>query len=339
MNSEGEPGIAVEKPKQKAGFWRGGWWLVIVVVLALNWAIDQPVVWDFWKGLSYHPDETVQEIEEALELTGTGRRIFAATRPAVEEANGFNEHCGEHDDDVSVLGCYTDGQIYIYRITDEQLVLANKVTAAHELLHAVWERMGDSEKSDVKEWLDEVRKQNQEWFEEELETYGEDDEIEEVYTRAGTKLAELPEGLEKHYAKYFKNRARIVEMYKTYEAPFERLRSEIGELYDTIERVRMEIEGEREQYLRDVEALDARIEQFNSCANTVNCFTTERFNVERAGLVAEREALEVRREQLNQKIDENNTRIDEYAERQEMLGGLYDLMDSNIERVENENKV
>lgn len=335
MSSEGEPRVE----KKRGGFWQQWWWVLVVVVVALNWMIDQTVVWDMWRGLSYRPDEAMQEIEEALELTSTGRRIFAATQPVVEGANGFNEHCGEHDDDVSVLGCYADGQIYIYRITDEQLALANKVTAAHELLHAVWERMSVSEQERVQEWLDEVRTQNAAWFADELETYDKEDEIEEIYTRAGTKLAELPEGLEEHYAKYFKNRGRIVEMYKAYEAPFEKLRSEISELYDEIERVRIEIENEREQYLDDVDALDAKIDRFNVCANTANCFTTAEFNAQRSGLVAEREALEARRAQLNQKIDENNARIDEYIARQDALGGLYDLMDSNMERVESEREI
>lgn len=322
----------------RGSWWkRWGWIVAVVAVVVADWVIDWTVVTDLWKGLGYQPDVAMQEIEGALELTGTGKRIFAATQPVVEGASGFNEHCGEHDDDVSVLGCYADGQIYIYRITDEQLALANKVTAAHELLHAAWERMGDGEKAEVKGWLDEVRGQNSEWFRSELEAYDAEDEVEEVYTRAGTKLAELPEGLEKHYAKYFKERAKIVEMYKTYEAPFEELRTEINELYDKIEQVRVEIEMEREQYLRDVDKLDAKIDRFNACADTVGCFTTERFEAERGALVMEREELEGRRLQLNQKIDENNARIDRYVEKQEKLGGLYDLMDSNVERVESEN--
>lgn len=339
MNNSGGEAITTERSKKKAGFWQQQWWIVIVVVVAIGCLLDQTVVWDFWRGLGYSPDAAVQEIEESLELTGTGRRIFAATRPAVKDAAGFNESCGEHNSDVSVLGCYADGQIYIYRITDEQLALANKVTAAHELLHAVWERMGTIEREEVKGWLNEVREQNAEWFGEELETYNTEDEIEEVYTRAGTKLAELPEGLEKHYAKFFKNRGRIVEMYKTYEAPFEKLRSEISALYDEIERVRLEIETEREEYNRDVDALDVKIDRFNACANTMNCFTAAEFNAQRSGLMIEREALEVRRVELNKKIDENNARIDEYASRQDALGGLYDLMDSNIEHVESEQEI
>lgn len=339
MGSEVEAKPEQPVKKRKGGFWQQNWWIVTVLVVVLCWMSDQPIIGDLWEGLSYRPDEAVQEIETALELTGTGRRIFKATHPVVEGGTEFNTHCGEHDDDVSVLGCYSDGRIYIYRITDEQLALANKVTAAHELLHAAWERMGDGEKNEVKVWLEEAREQQADWFKGELETYDDTDKMEEVYTRAGTKLAEVPEGLEKHYAKYFKNRARIVEMYKTYEAPFEALRSEISTLYDEIERVREEIAAEREQYSQDLDEINARIDEFNACANTVNCFTTAEFNAQRSKLVDERAALELRRMKLNEKIDANNARIDEYRSRQDALGGLYDLMDSNIERVESEQEI
>lgn len=339
MDSEGAVRVGTPSVKPKRGFWQRYWWVLIVVVVVLGEVIRQPVMQDYMRGWAYRPDAAMQEIEAALELTHTGRRIFAATQPVVESASGFNEHCGEHDDDVSVLGCYADGQIYIYRITDEQLASANKVTAAHELLHAVWERMRDGEKDEVEGWLSEVRRQNAAWFADELETYDEEDEIEEIYTRAGTKLAELPQGLEEHYAKYFQNRGRIVEMYRTYEAPFEKLRSEMSELYDEIERVRVEIETEREGYLREVDELEVRVERFNACANTMGCFTEAEFAEQRGELVAQREALEARRAALNQKIDENNARIDQYVGLQEKLGGLYDLMDSNMERVESEIEV
>lgn len=334
---------SVGKTERKAakakGFWRQQWWLIIVIVLGLVALIDQTMVWDIWQGLSYNPDETVQEIEQDLELTGTGKRVFKATRPVVEGAEEFNKHCGEHTSDVSVLGCYVEGRIYVYEITDEQLALANKVTAAHELLHARWERMSEKEREEVKSWLAEVKEQNAEWLEDELETYGEDEQIEEIYTRAGTKLADLPEGLEKHYAEYFKNRARIVEMYQIYEAPFKKLQAEIERLYTEIEDARVKIEQEKAEYEQDVDALDARIDQFNGCAETVNCFTQAEFDRQRAGLIAQRDQLEERRTALNQKIDENNARIDDYLKQQEALGGLYNLMDSNIERIEDENEI
>lgn len=223
---------------RKKSFWQTNYWILIVVgVMLAGWALKQPVVWDFWMGLGYEPSTQAAEIREDLELTDKGKRIFAATRPEVEASAGFNEHCDSHDADISLLGCYTDGRIYVYDITLEELVAANKVTMAHELLHATWERMGEWERNDVEEMLERVYALNREWFDEELKPYDEGERTEEIYTRAGTKLEELPEGLEEHYAKVFRNRKRIVEFYREYEAPFVALRGRLKNWNTKLSRV------------------------------------------------------------------------------------------------------
>lgn len=319
---------------KKKSFWQSNYWIAIVaVVIVSGWVMRQPIVWDFWLGLGYEPSMEVEGIREGLELTSRGERIFAATRPEVEASEGFNEHCDSHDADISLLGCYTDGRIYVYDITLEEIAAAKKVTMAHELLHAVWERMGEWERSDVEEMLERVYALNREWFDEELEPYGEDEWMEEVYTRAATKLEDLPEELEKHYAKVFQDRRKIVGYYQEYEAPFVRLREEINELEEKIENMRREIEWDKVMYMEDVEALDAKIDQFNACADTAGCFSSQAgFTRQRNALMAEKEALEARRVELNEKISENNRRIEEYQDKQAALGKLGDAMNSNIEK-------
>lgn len=319
---------------KKKSFWQTNYWIAIVVVVIISgWVMRQPMVWDFWMGLGYEPSAQAEEIRDDLELTDKGKRIFAATRPEIEASGDFNEHCDSHDADVSLLGCYTEGKIYVYEITTEQLVAANKVTMAHELLHAVWERMGKWERTEVEGMLEEVYVQEQEWFDEELEPYAEEERLEEIYTRAATKLMNLPEELEEHYTKIFRNRKKIVEFYQEYEAPFVKLREEIEELEEKIEEVKLEIEQGKAEYLAEMEGLDARIDQFNTCADTAGCFSSQaEFTRRRNALVTEREGLEKMREELNTKITENNQRIIEYREKQTALGVLGDAMNSNIEK-------
>lgn len=318
---------------RKSTQWKtNSWILILITVLAIGWVMRLPGAWDLWLGLGYEPSEQAEEVRDALELTDKGKRIFAATRPEVEASEEFNEHCDSHDADVSLLGCYTDGRIYVYDITTEELMAANKVTMAHELLHAVWERMGEWERDEVKVWLKEVYAREQEWFDEELEPYDESERLEEIYTRAATKLEELPEELEEHYAKIFRNRKRIVEYYREYEAPFVRLRDELNELEETIERVSKEIEWERVEYVEEVDELDAKIARFNACADTAGCFVSQaEFTRQRNMLMVEKEKLEARRSELNEKIAENNQRIVDYRDKQAALGKLGDAMNSNIE--------
>ncbi len=321
------------KPKS---FWqRYAWAGVVVLCLATYAVLQSSWLMDTLKGWGYEPAEKVVAIESDLQLAAAGRRIFAATRPTVEGSREFNEHCDSHDAEISLLGCYIDGRIYIYEIELAQLAPANKVTAAHELLHAVWERMGESERRQVSGWLDQVYNERREWFEGELEVYDAEDRREEIYARAGTKLADLPDELENHYAKYFQNRAVIVQFYQDYEAPSLALQLEMEELFDQIQAVSEEVELGRETYLRDLEKLDAKIDQFNACAETAGCFVSQaEFTRQRQALLAEREHLEAVRAELNGKIAQNNQRIQDYRERQLQLGELNNAMNSNIELLE-----
>ncbi len=307
----------MNRPKS---FWqRYAWVGVAVLCLAVYVVLQSSWFLDTLKGFGYEPSANVAEIEVDLELTQQGRRIFAATRPT----------------EVSLLGCYTDGRIYIYEIELAQLASANKVTAAHELLHAAWERMGKSERRAVSELLEQLYQEQREWFDDELEVYDSDERLEEIYARAGTKLKDLPAELETHYAKYFQNRLKIVQFYQDYEAPFLALRSEMEDLAEQINLIAVEIEAERVKYLQDLEELEAQINRFNACANRVGCFTDEaEFARQRGTLLAGQVSLEQRREELNEKITVNNQRIENYRVRQEELGELSSAMNSNIEPVE-----
>lgn len=307
--------------------------LGIAVALLIVEIFQQPLVQDTWKGLWYESDEKVQAIEEDLLLTGTGKRIFRATYPALEDKETFNQSCESHNREVSLLGCYVDGKIHVYEITREDLTDSNKVTMAHELLHAVWERMGKGEKDRIKELLEEVRKDNEEWFETELKTYTDESKMEEIWTRAGTKLRDLPEELEKAYAKYFQNRVQIVEFYESYQAPFKELQEKNEKLKAEILATKEKIAQGRDKYTADLEVLDEEIEKFNDCAERMGCFTTSEFQRERERLTAEKERLEQVRDELNRQIEQNNAKVIEYQENQLALGELADAMNSQVDNI------
>lgn len=307
--------------------------LGVAVALLIVELFQQPLVQDTWRGLWYEPDEKVQAIEEDLELTGAGKRIFAATHPALEDKDSFNEHCESYNREVSLLGCYVDGEIHVYEVTRENLTDSNKVTMAHELLHAAWERTNANEKEEIKKLLEGVRQENEAWFEEELKAYTDESKMEEIWTRAGTKLRNLPEELEKAYGKYFQDRARIVGFYESYQAPFKELQARNEQLKTEILTTKDQIATEREEYLAAMAELDTAIDDFNACADETGCFTTSEFQRERERLVTERERLEQVREELNVRIDENNAKVVEYQENQLALGELADAMNSKVEGI------
>lgn len=317
-------------------FWRTtGLILVLVIVTSGVIALRTPVVQDILAGFGYEPEMGMATIRDELELTGQGKRIFMATRPSLEDKENFNTHCTTSNGEVSLLGCYTGGRIYVFEVTDEKLEMANKVTTAHEVLHAAWERLTERERLEVTDLLNGLYREKQAWFDDELEAYAESERIEEMWTRAGTKLRDLPVELEEYYGRYFQDREKIVQYYEDYEAPFLELKLELEQLATEIERVRQEIEVERAAYLKAVAALDLRIEKFNACADQAGCFTSEgEFEQQRRELLAEKESLDSERETLNGKITKNNERIENYQTQQMALGELNDAMDSRMKEIE-----
>lgn len=312
-----------------------GLMIVLAVVAAGLIALRTPAVQDMLAGMGYEPSVGMREIRDDLELTAAGERLFAATRPSLEDKENFNLHCTTTNGDVSLLGCYTGGRIYVFEITDAQLAMANKVTTAHEILHAAWERLSEKERAEVTELLSELYAEKQGWFDKELEAYTDAERTEEMWTRAGTKLRDLPEELEGYYERYFQNRAKIVGYYEAYEAPFLELKLGLEQLATEIEGVRQQIETERASYLAAVATLDAQIERFNACADQAGCFSSQAvFEQQRNELLAEKEVLDAERETLNAKITQNNARIEDYRTQQMALGELNEAMDSRLKEIE-----
>lgn len=301
------------------------------VLLGTNWLLERRILQDWVAGWSYAPSAEVAEIEEALSLTGKGTRIWAAVNPALEEAEAFNEYCDSHDAEVSVLGCYApdEDKIYIYAIQDEELKDANKSTAAHELLHAAWDRLSEGEQKEITGWLDELYESDQEWFAVELESYEDEEWTEEMYTRAATKRRELPAELEEHYGEYFEDRAQVVQYYENYQEPLDDLTAELDERWAELDELDVAIERERAEYEAAVDEYNGRVERFNACADTPGCFNETTFAWQRQQLTAEGDELDAWQEALNGRIRDYNQKLAEYNERAAVLEGLYRRMNSN----------
>ncbi len=303
---------------------------MIAVMVGVSQFLTSNFVQDLWRGWWYEEPAEVASMRAELELTGSGERIFLATQPALESAESFNEHCGDHEDEVSLLGCYNAGKIYVYDVKLDSLKDSNKVTAAHELLHAVWARMSKSERDEVAKWLEQVRQKNPEWVREEVNLYPESQRLEELYVRVGTKLKDIPEELEKHYSKYFQNRAKIIEFYENYQAPFRELQAKNEGIQREVWRLGQEIETERKVYDMRLEGLNEQVESFNACANRLGCFSEEVFQIERAELEQESDELDILRDELNQKIEQHNNLVLEYEANSRDLGELNDALNSNV---------
>lgn len=268
---------------------------------------------DWWRGTQYSPSAAMVEIRDNLELTGRGEFLFNALQPALNEADEFNANCHQEASETAVLGCYTNGQVRVYNITNSELEGILEVTTAHELLHAVWARMNASERQGLADELAEVLAENQEILGEELETYEASEQQEEAYVRAGTEIANLPEELEKHFANYFSARQRIVDYYNSYIAVFNEKKERAEALEAELPEMREEIFVAIDAYETSARDLQGEIQEFNQCAQTVNCFKTQaEFASRREALLGEQGKMQAENDRINQMIADYNAKIDEY---------------------------
>ena len=287
---------------------------------------------DWFSSLSFSASPEFNTIENAIDLTDSAKITLRATHPELESRDDFNKSCDSHDAEISILGCFTNNRIYIYNVTSNNLKGVRESTMSHELLHAVWERLPDTEKSTISEQLTNVY--NDEKYHallaEDLELYPESERIDELHSRIGTEIADLPDDLETYYAKYFKDQDKVVSYYDSYIAPFNELETRAKELSEKLEAMSVEIDEKTKNYYADAEKLSADIDEFNNCANTAGCYATEyAFRVARNNLVARQGALGEVYENLNRLITDYNNLVEEYNDISIRGKTLESLINSN----------
>ena len=304
---------------------------VLVVAIGAFTALNFRTIMDIIAGFGYNPSPEMSTIKSSLDLSGDADRIFKASRPMLDSKEDFNEICDSHKDETAVLGCYADRTIHIYNVEAENLNGIKESTAAHELLHAVWARLGDVEKDSLKADLEEVYKTSEK-LKSELENYSEKERLDELHARAGTEIKKLSDNLEAHYAKYFKDQDKIVSYYDSYIKPFETLKKQIEELAKSLESLKKQIDEKTKDYQTRAENLNQAISEFNDCAGTLNCFTSRgEFNARRAELSAEQSAVNTLYGELDTAIKEYNSKVGEYNNNILKNRDLENLINSNKE--------
>lgn len=306
--------------------------MLVIVTAAVLVAVNFVTIKDFFVGMGYMPTRGMTEIRESLQLTGRGEFLFKASRPELDERGDFNRNCRDEDTETAILGCYRDEKIFIYNIVDDELAGIRELTTAHELLHAVYARMSESEQAKWGELLATVYEQNKDILEEEIEAYDEGERAEELYVRAGTEVRDLPEALEEHYGEIFRNQDRVVGYYESYIAAFLEIDAAIDELDTEMKAALAQINTRTAEYERRTAQLAADIVSFNACAEVAGCFKADGEFWERRGrLVTEREALTEMYSELNEMIDEYNEMVGEYNANVIHGQMLNDLINSAVE--------
>lgn len=291
--------------------------------------IDQVTVWQ------YQPNSVVAQLASRSSMSGTGKFYFYASRPAVEDAKPFNQDCGRKEASTAILGCYNGQNIYIYNVTNTQLDGIKEVTAAHEMLHAAYARMGSDEKKAVDKLLEaeydklKANKDIAERFAFYARTEpGERDN--ELHSVIGTEIASISPALEEHYKKYFLDRSKVVILHDKYASVFAQLQARSDALSAQLTSLGNKIEQETKAYNAAVSTLNADIVEFNRKANGGGFSSKAEFDSERTSLVARAATLDATRDTINSEITRYNALRDELKSVASQSETLNQSIDSSL---------
>jgi len=306
-----------------------------LTAVAIFLVFNRQYVYDVISYHQYEPTAAVTAIADRTTMTDTGKFYFYASHPRIDGAAAFNEECNRHEESSAILGCYSGFRIFVYDIADEQLDGIKEVTAAHEMLHAAYQRLSDSEKMTLNKLLQQeyAKHSDNKELVERMAFYDRNEpgqENNELHSILGTEFSDLDPRLEQHYAKYFNNRQTIVDLHAKYAGVFNELKSKSETLAAQLKQLGAAIETDSSSYNKSVTNLNTTIQSFNSRAAAGNFASQAAFDREKAQLMSRISQLDAQRKAIDNDLALYEKLRLEYNQTAAASNKLYESLDSNL---------
>jgi hypothetical protein len=227
---------------------------------------------DWWRLTQYKPSAAIVKLADDTTMIGRGRDLFYVSDPKVEDRDSFNQHCSDHgaDEQGAVLGCYVLQSIFVFDVNDPRLPGVEEVTAAHEMLHAVYERLDDGTKRRIDNLLQAEydRRKDDKELQDVVMLYQKTEPgelLNEMHSILPTEYADLSPELETYYKQYFADRQKVVgftesykRMFRESKARIENYQQQLDSLKQQIDTHNAQLSAEYQAIQRDSQRLDAQ---------------------------------------------------------------------------------
>ena len=287
---------------------------------------------DWWRLRDYTPSARIEAVADRTNMSDEGRKLFYLHDPTLLNKDSFQTSCTVGESTI-VLGCYISNQkIYLFDVTEQRLDGLVEVTAAHEMLHAGYDRLSLKEKDRIDKLLAEAYERiDNERLRGIVENYRKRDPgvvNNELHSILGTEYRNLSRDLEEYYSRYFKDRLTVVSLSESYAEEFEKREAQI-ESYDkqltelngeitriqaelTIQNIELQndknkidsLSSEPEAYNNAVSKYNRKVANYNSGVNKVKALI-EDYNV----VVVERNKIAVEERELVEAIDTRQSEL------------------------------
>ena len=292
----------------------------VLAFLGFQRLVDQYTVWTF------RPSESVSSLIGSSQLTEEGRFIFLASKPVIESSNIFASSCASNQEGSGILGCYLprNRSIHLFAVTEPRLAGLTDVVAAHEMLHAAWDRFSASEQQQLVPLLEREASKlgGDPAFQARLDYYAKNEPGQrdnELHSIIGTEIASISPELEAHYAKWLGNRQALVKLQGKTNAVFTNLEKRSADLSTSMDALQAAINDEYASYTSGYAQLNTDIRRFNSRTD----FTTKgQIDVAEGALESRRISLDARYADILTKTAEYNGDLTEMKALSEQTAGL-----------------
>jgi hypothetical protein len=308
----------------------GSWPLLIVLLVLCAVAgvliLNEQNILDWWALRSYTAPTEISELATQDTMTAYARKIFYVNHPDIDAKAPFNVKCpNDGGEQTIVLGCYHSNQagIFLLSVNDPRLNGVEQVTAAHEMLHAAYDRLSSGEKKKVDAML--LNYYNHDLHDPRIiatiAAYRRTEPhnvVNEMHSVFGTEIANLPPALGKYYTRYFTNREQIADYAAQYQAAFtsrqtavntddsqlSSLKTQIDDSENDLKNMQAKIGSQQSQLIAerssDIGAYNAGVPTYNEQVNAYNnqISSTQSLIAEYNQLVASRNSIALQEDQL-----------------------------------------
>jgi hypothetical protein len=230
-------------------------------------------------------------------MNSYGKRLFYVNKPQISDRQTFSSQCKDAEQTI-VLGCYNGINIYIFKVEDQNLEGVQQVTAAHEMLHAAYNRLSSSEKTRIDKLVAnafaKVTNQRVRALADSYNKQAPGSVPNELHSILATEVRDVGVELEEYYKKYFTNRAAVVAFSEKYEKVFEDIKRQVDK-YDA------------DLALRKTE-IDSRESELKALENQLTSMRNQMEAYQRAGQIRNYNAMV---STYNQKVNEYNYGVEE----------------------------
>jgi chromosome segregation ATPase len=288
------------------------------------------------------PSGTIARLAESTTMTPKAQRLFYRQVPTIEQKASFMSRCKVPEQGI-MLGCYSyhdgQGKIVIQSVLDPRLQGVMEITAAHEMLHAAYQRLDQS----TQKWLAPRLKRATRLVKDQrlakiLQQYatGNNDALylNELHSHLGTELADLqdPE-LEQYYQKYFDDRTQVTALaqqsgaaLKDLDTQADRLKPQIDTQEANLKQLKQEldtIENELKRSASNLEQLGTHLDQTKQAAE-------QAFHQGEQPLALVHQ-FEQEKAAFNAQVDDHNERVRQQKERVASFNQKVDAYKQNVQ--------